>query len=69
MEEQTAKRKITPHKGGRTKRLPNILITPETAAQIAAIQKHRGIARFGWGDWIAEKIAEEFAKIPKEEKA
>ena len=59
------KRQITPHKGGRTKRLPNILITEETAAQIAAIIKHSGKKRFGWGDWIAEKIAEEFAKIPK----
>jgi hypothetical protein len=61
------KRQITPHKGGRTKRLPNILITEETAAQIAAIMQHRGVTRFGWGDWIAEKIAEEYAKIQHDE--
>jgi hypothetical protein len=65
------KRQITPHKGNRTKSLPGTRITEETAAQITAIREyHKEMTgeRFMLADWIAEKVAEEFAKIPKEAK-
>lgn len=55
-------RTITPHKGNRNRRI-EVRATAETVAQIAAIIAARGDAKFTVADWVAEKAAEEFARI------
>lgn len=60
------KRTITPHKGGRDKRL-EVRLSQTTLDQLAAIVASRNGGntdkQFTVADWIAEKAAEEAAHI------
>lgn len=51
------KKRITPHKGGRSQSFPGTRITPEAAKKLKALMERRNLSL---GDWVEEKINEDY---------
>ncbi len=60
-EEMKPKRKITPHKGGKTERFPEVRLTPEELAMLNAILEYTGVTV---ATWLTSTIADDYRQLP-----